>query len=61
MKEKKFTYHWVIVLACFLMMAASIGIVINCFNVFTVELMAEFGWDAGMCSSSAPSSRSPRS
>ena len=47
MKEKKFTYHWVIVLACFLMMAASIGIVINCFNVFTVELMAEFGWDAG--------------
>lgn len=47
MKEKRFTYHWVIVIACFLMMAASIGIVINCFNVFTVELRAEYGWDAG--------------
>ncbi len=46
MKEKKLSYHWVIVLACFLLMAASIGIVINCFNVFTVQLMNEFGWDA---------------
>ena len=46
MKEKRFTYHWVIVIACFLLMAASIGIVINCFNVFTVKLMDEFGWEA---------------
>lgn len=46
MKEKRFTYHWVIVLSCFLLMAASIGIVINCFNVFTVSLMDEYGWEA---------------
>ncbi len=46
-KEKKLTYHWVIVLACFLLMAASIGVVVNCFNLFTVELIDEFGYNAG--------------
>ena len=46
MKERKLTYHWVIILACFLMMAASIGIVVNCFNLFSVELMSEFGYSA---------------
>ncbi len=46
MKEKRFTYHWVIVLAGFLLMAASIGIVINCFNLFSVSLMSEFGYSA---------------
>ena len=46
MKERKLTYHWAIILACFLMMAASIGIVVNCFNLFSVELMSEFGYSA---------------
>lgn len=41
--KKRLSYHWVIVLACFLMMAGSIGIGINCFPLFTTELMDEFG------------------
>lgn len=44
--KSKYTYHWVIVLSCFLMMAASIGVMINCFNLFTIEWMAEFGYSA---------------
>lgn len=46
MKKIRFTYHWVIILACFLMMAASIGITVNCFNLFSIELMKEFGYSA---------------
>lgn len=46
MKNKSFTYHWVIVIACFLLMAASIGITTNCFNLFTVEIMRDLGYSA---------------
>ena len=45
--KKRLTYHWMIVLACFLMMAVSIGMGVNCFNLFAVELMAEFNFTAG--------------
>lgn len=44
--SKKFTYHWVIVIACFFLMAASIGITTNCFNLFTVEIMRDLGYSA---------------
>ncbi len=46
MQSKKFTYHWVIVIACFLLMASSIGITTNCFNLFTVEIMNDLGYTA---------------
>ncbi|MFB0920979.1 MAG: MFS transporter [Oscillospiraceae bacterium] len=46
MKKTRFTYHWAIILACFLMMAASIGVTVNCFNLFSIELMKEFGYSA---------------
>ena len=46
MKKPAFTYHWAIILACFLIMAASIGVTVNCFNLFSIELMKEFGYSA---------------
>ena len=48
MKEKLFSYHWVIVAACFLLMAVSIGIIINCFNPLSVELIKDFGSAGGV-------------
>ena len=43
MEKMRLTYHWTIVAACFLLMAVSIGIIINCFNPLSVELIKEFG------------------
>lgn len=47
MKEKKFTYHWVIVIACFLMMFASIGIGVNCFSVLANQLVTNLDLSVG--------------
>ena len=41
MKAKRFTYHWAIVIACFILMASSVGITQNCFNLFSIEIMNE--------------------
>lgn len=46
MQEKKFTYHWAIVIAVFLMFAASVGILVNCFSVFGPAIMKDTGFTA---------------
>lgn len=46
MKEKRFSYHWVIVIACFLMMAATVGIVVNCFSILVPPMMADLNYTA---------------
>jgi MFS family permease len=45
-KEKKFTYHWVIVIAVFLMMAATVGIVVNCFSVLAPAMIKDLKYSA---------------
>jgi hypothetical protein len=49
-KEKKFTYHWVIVIAVFLMMAATVGIVVNCFSVLAPAMIKDLGIRRPSCS-----------
>lgn len=46
MKEKRFTYHWVIVIACFLMMASTVGIVVNCFSILIPDMMSDLNYSA---------------
>ncbi|MEE0696691.1 MAG: MFS transporter [Oscillospiraceae bacterium] len=46
MKAKRFTYHWAIVIACFILMASSVGITQNCFNLFSIEIMNELKFTA---------------
>lgn len=46
MKTKRFTYHWAIVIACFILMASSVGITQNCFNLFSIEIMNELKFTA---------------
>lgn len=43
MKEKRFTYHWVIVIACFLMMAATVGITVNTFTIISPAMIEDLG------------------
>jgi len=43
MNEQKSNYHWIMVAACFLLLAVSIGIVVNCFNPLSVALVNKFG------------------
>lgn len=42
MKEQKTTYHWLIVAACFLLMAVTVGILVNCFAALGPALGAHF-------------------
>jgi len=42
MTQQKTAYHWLIVAACFLLMAVSIGIIVNCFNPLVPELRKSF-------------------
>ena len=42
MAEQKSTYHWLMVVACFLLLAVSIGVVVNCWNPLSVALAKEF-------------------
>ncbi|MCL2804646.1 MAG: MFS transporter [Treponema sp.] len=44
---QKNAYHWLIVGSCFLLMAVSIGILVNCFNPLVPALRAHFGGDEG--------------
>jgi len=44
--HRTITYHWVILAGCFLIMMASLGIVINCFNLYAVELISTQGYSA---------------
>jgi len=46
MMRRIITYHWVILAACFLIMMASLGIVVNCFNLYAVELISTQGYSA---------------
>ena len=46
MKAKRFTYHWAIVIACFILMASSVGITQNCFNLFSIEIMNDLKFTA---------------
>lgn len=46
MKAKRFTYHWAIVIACFILMASSVGITQNCINLFSIEIMNELKFTA---------------
>ena len=46
MKAKRFTYHWAIVIACFILMASSVGITQTCFNLFSIEIMNELKFTA---------------
>ena len=46
MKEKRLTYHWVIVVCVFLMYAVSIGICVNCFTVIGPAMMKDIGFSA---------------
>lgn len=43
MTQQNHKYHWLIVAACFLLMAVSIGILINCFNPLVPALREHFG------------------
>ncbi|MCL2155681.1 MAG: hypothetical protein FWH53_08460, partial [Leptospirales bacterium] len=43
MSEQKSNYHWIIVAACFFLLAVSIGITVNCFNPLSVALVEKFG------------------
>ena len=42
MSQKGFSYHWLIVIACFCLTAVSIGITVNCFGPLSVALSAKF-------------------
>ena len=42
-KEKKFSYHYVIVIACFIMMAATVGITVNTFTIISPAMIADLG------------------
>ncbi|MCL1865142.1 MAG: MFS transporter [Spirochaetes bacterium] len=42
MANQKSNYHWMIVVACFLLLAVSIGVVVNCWNPLSVALKNEF-------------------
>ena len=42
MKEQKTTYHWLIVAACFMLMAVTVGILVNCFAALGPALGAHF-------------------
>mgnify|MGYP000869341378 FL=1 len=44
--RRTITYHWVLLAACFLMMMASLGVVVNCFNLYAVELVSKQGYSA---------------
>ena len=46
MLRRTITYHWVLLAACFLMMMASLGVVVNCFNLYAVELISKQGYSA---------------
>lgn len=46
MKEKKFTYHYVIIIACFIMMAATVGIIVNTFTIISPAMIADLGISA---------------
>ena len=46
MLRRTITYHWVLLAACFLMMMASLGVVVNCFNLYAVELISTQGYSA---------------
>lgn len=43
MKEQKTIYHWLIVVACFFLMAVSIGILVNVFSPLAPRLVESFG------------------
>lgn len=43
MAKQKTTYHWLIVAACFLLMAVSIGILVNVFSPLAPRLVEYFG------------------
>lgn len=43
MKEKRFTYHYVIIIACFLMMAATVGITVNTFTIISPAMIEDLG------------------
>lgn len=43
MKEKKLSYHWVIVAAVFVMMAITVGFPVNCYSVFAPAWVEYFG------------------
>jgi len=45
MKKQKTGYHWLIVAACFLLMAVSVGILINCFGPLVPRLIEYFNTD----------------
>ena len=40
--NQKFSYHWLIIIACFLLTAVSIGITVNCFGVLAPALEKEY-------------------
>jgi MFS family permease len=42
MNQKGISYHWAIVIACFLLTAVSIGITVNCFSPLSVELIKKY-------------------
>jgi len=43
MTQQSYKYHWLIVVACFFLMAVSIGILVNCFNPLVPALRSYFG------------------
>ena len=43
MKEKRFTYHYVIIIACFIMMAATVGITVNTFTIISPAMIEDLG------------------
>ena len=47
MKEQKTTYHWLIVVACFLLMAVSVGILVNVFGPLSTKIAETFSADSG--------------
>lgn len=47
MKKWKLTKHWQVVLACMLLQGSAIGIVMNCFGVFTLAICEQQGFMIG--------------
>ena len=43
MKEKRCTYHYVIIIACFIMMAATVGITVNTFTIISPAMIEDLG------------------
>ena len=43
MKEKRFTYHYVIIIACFIMTAATVGITVNTFTIISPAMIEDLG------------------